>query len=171
MITQMFNVCNLDQNHTTETLTLANQSEVAIKHFKSVACFSSLEVKSNYFMIPFAVAAIKDKILWAPFIEKYNPNINIQYFLPWIANNLSIIKLNLLPLPHWLKRISLSFHLFTILSPKTKLYQTQHWTKFTLSLRNTNLFCSKLKLFHFSLNYPKFFFCYEWNVFYYGNVI
>ena len=58
MITQMAHVCDPNQHDTSKTLTIANQSEVPIKHNNSVTCFSSIETKSSSFVIPFAVVDI-----------------------------------------------------------------------------------------------------------------
>ena len=41
-------------------LTIAIQSEVPIKQYISVTCFSSIETKARFFMIPFAVAGKKN---------------------------------------------------------------------------------------------------------------
>ena len=45
MIAQMFNFCNQDQHDTSVTLTIANQSEVPIKQYFSVTCFSPIGKK------------------------------------------------------------------------------------------------------------------------------
>ena len=70
MIPQMIKVCNLDQNDTSKTLTIANQSEVPIKHYTSVTCFSSIETTSRYIMIPFVVADFKYFLIGTLFFEK-----------------------------------------------------------------------------------------------------
>ena len=59
IITQMFNVCSQNQHDTSIKLTMASQSETPIEQFVSVTGFSSVETKSNYSMIPFAVVDIK----------------------------------------------------------------------------------------------------------------
>ena len=66
----MFSVCNHDQHDTSKTLTIGNQSEVSIKQYNTVTCFSSIETISKVFMIPFAVPDIKHIVLGTPFFEK-----------------------------------------------------------------------------------------------------
>ena len=80
MISQMFNVCNHDQNDTSKTFSIANHSEVPFKQFISVNYFSSKEAKARYFVITFAVAGINYIILRAPFFEKYVQNIKIKSY-------------------------------------------------------------------------------------------
>ena len=80
MITQMFKNCNLDQYDTSKTLTISNQSETLIKPYNSVICFSTVETKSRCFMLLFAVADNKQKILGKPSFEKYIQNLTIHDF-------------------------------------------------------------------------------------------
>ena len=40
MITQMSTVCDQDQHHRSRTLTIAHQSQVAIRHKNPLSCFS-----------------------------------------------------------------------------------------------------------------------------------
>ena len=104
MITEMFNACNCDQKDTSKTFTFANKSEVAIKHFAFVTCFSSIEAESRYFMISFAVAVNKHNNLVTLFIEKYIQHIKIQVFTmnfkhsfndqPTIASLTTLVKKN-----------------------------------------------------------------------------
>ena len=77
-ITQMFNVCNQDQDDTPKTLTIANHSEIPFEHQFSVTCFSSIETKSKYFMIPFALVDTKENAFGTQFFEKYKRKIIIQ---------------------------------------------------------------------------------------------
>ena len=60
---------------------MANKSRVPIKQKVSVTCFSSIETQSRYFMIPFAVADTKYKLLGKPFFEKTNQKISIQDYI------------------------------------------------------------------------------------------
>ena len=55
----MIKVCSHDQHERSKTLTFAIQSEVPMKQYFSVTCFSSTETKSRYSIIPLAVADIK----------------------------------------------------------------------------------------------------------------
>ena len=59
---------------------IANQSEVPIKHYITVTCYTSIAENSTHFTIPFAVANIKYNILGTPFFEGYIANINVQDF-------------------------------------------------------------------------------------------
>ena len=76
----MFNVSDHDQHDTSKTLTFANQSENPNKQFIFLTCFSSIETKSRYFMMPFAVADGEYHIHGTLVFEKYIQNINIQNF-------------------------------------------------------------------------------------------
>ena len=78
MITQMFNVFNHDQNTTSKKLTIANQSEVRVGNHVSVTCFTSIETKSPYFLVPFLVADIISGLLATSVFKKYIKNFNIQ---------------------------------------------------------------------------------------------
>ena len=98
MITQMFNVWSHDQHDTSKTMTIANQSEVSFKLSISATCFSSIETKWRYFMIPFAATDVKYFILGAPFVEKFVQNIKIQDFT-MNSNISSMINPQLLFLP------------------------------------------------------------------------
>ena len=77
MITQMFNICNLDHYDRSKMLTIANQPEVPIEQHISVNCFSSIDTKSRFFMIPFAVADFEYNSLGALVYVKQIQNINI----------------------------------------------------------------------------------------------
>ena len=52
MITQMTNVCNQNEHDMSKTLTIAIQSEMPIKYYLSVKCFSSNVENSRFFIIP-----------------------------------------------------------------------------------------------------------------------
>ena len=88
----MFNKCDRDQHDTSKTLTVASQSEVSMKQFKSVNCFSTIETKTRPFMIPFVVTPKKYSIIGTPYFEKYIQNINIQV-LPKTSKFLSGLNL------------------------------------------------------------------------------
>ena len=67
-------------NHTSKTLTVANQTEVLILHYASMILNTTIDDNSRYFSVPFAVADIKYNILSTPFFEDNIQNINIQDF-------------------------------------------------------------------------------------------
>ena len=75
-------------NHTSDTgppqrseiLTVANQTEVSIKHYANIILNTTIDDNSLYFSVPFAVADIKYNILGTPFFEDNIQNINIQNF-------------------------------------------------------------------------------------------
>ena len=72
--------CNNETNHTSKTLTVANQTEDPKLHYITATLNTSIEQTSRQFIIPFAVADIKSNILGNPFSEEYIQNINIQDF-------------------------------------------------------------------------------------------
>ena len=78
MITQMFIVCNHDQHDISLTLTIANQSEFSNEQYISVTCFSSMETKSEYFMVYLVLDDIKCNTTGIPFFEKHIQNNTIQ---------------------------------------------------------------------------------------------
>ena len=80
MIARMFIVCNYDQHDTSNTLTIAIQTEVRIKQYVFVTCFSIIETKSTEFMILFAVADFEYNIVRTVFSEKYIQNFDVQNF-------------------------------------------------------------------------------------------
>ena len=65
-------------NHTSKTLTVANQTEVPILHYANIILNSSIDDNSRYFSVLFAVADIRYNILGTPFFEDNIQNINIQ---------------------------------------------------------------------------------------------
>ena len=79
MINQTFKICDHDHYDTSQSLTIANETEVSITQY-ILTCFSSIETKWRHLMIPFAVADIKYNILGTPFFEKYVQKINNQDF-------------------------------------------------------------------------------------------
>ena len=72
--------CNNKTNHTSKTLTVANQTEVPILHYVTTTLDTSMEQTSRQFVIPFAVADIKYIFLGTPFFEEYIQNFNVQDF-------------------------------------------------------------------------------------------
>ena len=66
------------QNKRAKTLTVANQTEVPIKHYISMTCFTEVNHKTRSFNIDFAVANIKYNILGTPFFKKHIQNIDFQ---------------------------------------------------------------------------------------------
>ena len=80
-IAELLNItCNKKTNHTSKTLTVANQTEVPILHYITATLNTSIEQTSRQFIIPFVVADIKYNILGTPFLEEHTQNINIQEF-------------------------------------------------------------------------------------------
>ena len=70
--------CNYKTNHTSKTLTVANQTEVPILHCITATLNTPMEHTFRQFIIPFA--DIKYNILGTPFFEEFIQNINIQEF-------------------------------------------------------------------------------------------
>ena len=68
--------------HTSKTLTVANQDEVPILHYANIIINTAIDDNSCYFSVPFAVADIEYIILGTPFFEDNIQNINIQDFTP-----------------------------------------------------------------------------------------
>ena len=74
---------NIKQNNTlkaSQTLTVANQTEVPILHYVTVTLNTTIEDDSRQFTILFAVADMKYEILGKLFFEEYLQIINIQAF-------------------------------------------------------------------------------------------
>ena len=71
---------DIGRNHTSKTLTVANQTEVPILHYANITLNTTIDDNSRYFSVPFAVADIKYNILGTPFFEDSIQNTNIQYF-------------------------------------------------------------------------------------------
>ena len=67
-------------NHTSKTLTVANQTEVPILHYAKILLNTTIDDNSRYFSVSFAVADIKYNILGTLFFEDKIQNINIQDF-------------------------------------------------------------------------------------------
>ena len=66
------------ENKRTKTLTVANQTEVPIIHYISMACFTEVNHQNRSFNINFAVANIKYNLLGTPFFKKNNQNTDFQ---------------------------------------------------------------------------------------------
>ena len=66
------------QNKRAKTLTVANQTEVPIRHYISITCFTEVNHQTRSFNIDFAVANIKYNILGTPFFKKHIQNIDFQ---------------------------------------------------------------------------------------------
>ena len=80
-IAKLLNIaCNNKTNHTSKTLTVANQTEVPILHYITTTLNTSMVQTCRQFIIPFAVADIKYNILGTPFFKEFIQNINIQDF-------------------------------------------------------------------------------------------
>ena len=80
-IAKLLNItCNNKTNHTSKTLTVANQTEVPILHYVTTTLNTSIEQACGQFINALAVADIKYNILGTPFFEDYIQNINIQDF-------------------------------------------------------------------------------------------
>ena len=71
---------DLQPQHSSKTLTVANQTEVPILHYANIILNTPIDDKSRSFSVPFAVADIKYNILGTPFFEDNIQNINIQDF-------------------------------------------------------------------------------------------
>ena len=71
---------DLQPQHTSKTLTVANQTEVPILHYANIILNTTVDDNSRSFSVPFAVADIKYNILGTPFFEDNIQNINIQDF-------------------------------------------------------------------------------------------
>ena len=67
-------------NHTSKTLTVANQTEVPMLHYANKILNTTTDDNSRYVSVPLAVADIKYNILGTPFFEDKIQNINIQDF-------------------------------------------------------------------------------------------
>ena len=72
------NVPKKIDNKRAKTLTVANQTEVPIVHYVSMACFTEVNHQNRSFNIEFAVANIKYNILGAPFLKRKIQNIDFQ---------------------------------------------------------------------------------------------
>ena len=66
------------ENKRAKTLTVANQTEVPIIHYISMACFTEVNHQNRSFNFDFAVANIKCNILETPFFKKHIQNIDFQ---------------------------------------------------------------------------------------------
>ena len=79
-IAKLLNITCNDKNHTSKTLTVANQTEVPILQCITATLNTAIEQTSRKFILPFAAAHIKFNILGNPFFEEYMQNINNQVF-------------------------------------------------------------------------------------------
>ena len=73
-------ICNDITNHTSKTLTLANQTEIPILNNVTVSLNTSIKLNSRQFIIPFAVAGMKNNSLGTPYFEECIQNFTIQDF-------------------------------------------------------------------------------------------
>ena len=71
---------DLQPQHSSKTLTVANQTEVFILHYANIILNTTIDDNSRSFSVPFAVTDIKYNILGTPFFEDNIQNINIQDF-------------------------------------------------------------------------------------------
>ena len=71
---------DLQSQHSSKTLTVANQTEVPILHYANIILNTTIDDDSRSFSVPFAVADIKYNIVGTPFFEDNIQNINIQDF-------------------------------------------------------------------------------------------
>ena len=72
---------DIGPHNTSETLTVANQTEVPILHYANIILNTTIDDNSRYFSVLFAVAVIKYNIVGTPFFEDNIKNINIQNFI------------------------------------------------------------------------------------------
>ena len=71
-IAKLLNItCNDKTNHISKTLTIANQTEVAILYYVTTQLNTSNEQISRQFIILFVVADIEYNIFGTPFFEEY----------------------------------------------------------------------------------------------------
>ena len=66
------------ENRRAKTVTVANQTEVPIKHYISMTCFIEVNHQNRSFNIEFAAPNMKYNILGTPFFKKNIQNIVIQ---------------------------------------------------------------------------------------------
>ena len=71
---------DIQPQHTSKTLTVANQIEVPMLHYANIILNITIDDNSRSFSVPFAVDDIKYNILGTPFFEDNIQNINIQDF-------------------------------------------------------------------------------------------
>ena len=71
---------DIQPQHTSKTLTVANQTEVPILHYANIILNITIDDNSRSFSVPFAVDDIKYNILGTPFFEDNIQNRNIQDF-------------------------------------------------------------------------------------------
>ena len=156
----MFTVCNHDQHDTSITLTIANQSEVSNEQYVSVPCFSSIQTRSEYLLIYFALYDIKS----IPFFERYIQNISIPDFFmhfkrsfndqPTIALFTTLIEKNLTFISF---KNQISSGNQPTLNPTLYKHYTFYW-------KIQKLLRIKLKIMnHFLLNCLKLFFYHNLN--------
>ena len=80
-IAKLLNItCNNKTNHTSKTLTVANQTGFSILFYITTTLNTSIEQTSRQMIIPFAVADIKYNILGTPCFQEYIQNSNIPEF-------------------------------------------------------------------------------------------
>ena len=72
------NVPKKIENKRAKTLTVANQTEVPIRHYVSRTCFTEVNHQNRSFNIEFAVANIKYNTLGAPFFKRNFQKIDFQ---------------------------------------------------------------------------------------------
>ena len=66
------NVPKKIENKRAKTFTVANQTEIPIKHYVSLTCFTKVNYQNRSFNIEFGVANFKYNILGAPFFKKHS---------------------------------------------------------------------------------------------------
>ena len=71
---------DLQPQHSSKTLTVANQTEVPILHYANIILNITIDDNSRSFSVPFAVADIEYNILGTPSFEDNLQNIYIQDF-------------------------------------------------------------------------------------------
>ena len=79
-IAKLLNIPNNITN-TSETLSVANQTEVPILHYVILTLNTTIDENSRQFIIPFPVADFKNNIVGTPFFEEFTQTINIQDFI------------------------------------------------------------------------------------------
>ena len=113
------------ENKRAKTLTVANQTAVAIIHYVSMTCFTEVNHQNRSFNIEFAVANIKYKILEALFLKRNFQNIDFQQNIMTSKNNIQNSPQKKNVFRHLLKKTIYIFHTFILLNVKNQFTSNQ----------------------------------------------
>ena len=72
---------DIKPQHTSKTLTVANQTDVPILHYANIILNTTIDDNSRSFSVPFAVADIKYNILGTPFFEDNIQNKHTRFYI------------------------------------------------------------------------------------------